>query len=147
MTDGQAFEPTHSDVRPFRVLDTRRRRNAGLVYAAMAVVAALLTLAAGVSEMWVTAVGVLALLAGLQFISAWKMTVTDMDAIRIASAETSFAVGHGSATLGYRGLLAKPVWQILVFADTPSPDHQALVTVDAMTGEVTGLYEEPVDAP
>ena len=70
-----------------------------------------------------------------------------MEAIRIASEEASFDVGHGSATLGYRGLLAKPIWQVLVFSDTPSPDREALVTVDAMTGEVTGHFEQPVEIP
>ena len=43
--------------------------------------------------------------------------------------------------------MAKPVWQVLVFSDTPSPDRQALVTVDAISGEVTGLYEESVPLP
>ena len=136
-----------SDVRPFRVLDTRRRRQAAIVYGAMAALAAVLTVATGVSAMWFTAVGVLLVLAAAQVVGAWRMPITDLAAIDIAADAASFDVGHGSATLGYRGILAQPVWQVLVFADTPSPDHQALVTIDAMTGEVTGTYEETVPLP
>lgn len=141
------WRPEASGVRPNTVLDTSKRRSAGGVYLVMAVGAAVLTVAAGVPAMWATAVGVLAALVAVQFVAAWQMRVTDMEAISIASGEASFPVGHGSATLGYRGWLAKPVWQVLVFANTPSPDHQALVTVDAMTADVTGIYEEAIDAP
>ena len=136
-----------SDVRPFRVLDTRRRRQAAIVYVVMAAVAAALVIASGVSAMWLTAVGVLLILAVVQIAGAWRMPITDLRAIEIAADTASFDVGHGAATLGYRGVLAKPVWQVLVFAETPNPDHQALVTVDAMTGEVTGQYEEAVPLP
>lgn len=131
----------------YRSIDTRTRRRAGYTYLASAGVACLVTVASGVGPMWLTAVLPLLALAAYQFAGAWRMSIGDMDAIRIASDTASFPVGHGSATLGYRGLLAKPVWQVLVFSASPSPDHQALVTVDAMTGAVTGSYEEAVDPP
>jgi hypothetical protein len=108
---------------------------------------AALVLTTGAELMWLTGVVPLLALAGYQFAGAWKMHVTDMGAIGIASESASFNVGHGSATLGYRGVLAKPVWQVLVFSDSPSPDRQALVTVDAISGDVTGQYEETVEAP
>lgn len=97
--------------------------------------------------MWFTGVGALLALAAYQFAGAWTMQVTDMQAIDIASSVASFPVGHGSATLGYSGVLAKPMWQVLVFSNTPSPDRQALVTVDALSGDVTGQYEEAVELP
>jgi hypothetical protein len=131
----------------YRSIDTRTRQRAGYTYLASAVVTGLITLASGVGAMWLTAVLPLAALGAYHFAGAWRMRIGDMDAIRIASEAASFPVGHGSATLGYRGLLAKPVWQVLVFSASPSPDHQALVTVDAMTGAVTGSYEEAVDLP
>jgi hypothetical protein len=130
-----------------RVLDTRRRFRAGIVYLVLAAIAAGLVVASGVSAMWLTAVVPLVVLGGLQIVGSWKMAITDMEAIRIAGESTSFPVGHGSATLGYHGVLAKPVWQVLVYANTPSPDHQAVVTVDAITGNVTGRYEESVEPP
>jgi hypothetical protein len=97
--------------------------------------------------LWLTAVAPLLVLAGYQFLGGWKMQITDMEAIEIAGDQTSFAVGHGSATLGYRGLRARPVWQVLVFGDGPAPRFQALVTIDAVSSEVTGIYEEPVVRP
>ncbi|MCZ7533253.1 MAG: hypothetical protein M5U23_07585 [Acidimicrobiia bacterium] len=140
---GQIGEP----VGPFRVLDTATRRRAGLVYLIVAVLAAGLILATGVDGMWLTAVFPIVLLAVFQIAGGWKLRVTDMEAIDIASRNASFEVGHGSGTLGFRGWLAKPVWQVLVFAAGPSPDHQALITIDGLTGEVLGSYEEEVPAP
>lgn len=143
----EASQPEDGTVRPYRVIDTRTRRRAGVVYLAMALLAAVVVLAAGLPLMWLTAVVPIVFLAGYEFVGAWSMPITDMRAIDIASDAASFDVGHGSATLGYRGPLAKPVWQVLVFSDTPSPDRQALVTVDAMTGDVTGRYEEEIPLP
>jgi hypothetical protein len=70
-----------------------------------------------------------------------------MEAISIASEGASFAVGHASGTLGFRGLLAKPVWQVLVFAAGDAPAKQALVTVDGLSGAILGSYEEDVPTP
>ena len=154
MTDGAGRGELRPDgdslgagVAPFRILDTRRRRRAAVVYLVMAMLAGITTIASGVSLMWLTAVGPIVALAAYEFVGAWRMPISDMRAIEIASGEASFVVGHGSATLGYRGPLAKPVWQVLVFSDAPSPDRQALVTVDAMTGAITGRYEEAVPTP
>ncbi len=134
-------------VRPYRVIDTRTRRRAGYVYLVMAAVAALLVVGTGIGAMWLTAVVPIVVLGAVQIVAAWRMPVTDMQAIQIAGDAASFDFGHGSATLGYRGPLAQPVWQVLAFSDAPSPDRQALVTVDAMTGEVTGRYEEELPLP
>jgi hypothetical protein len=123
------------------------RRRAGAVYAVMAIAAAVLVVVADVPAMWLTAIVPIGALALVQFAAAWRMDVSDMQAIEIAGRAASFDFGHGSATLGYRGPLAKPVWQVLLFSDAPSPDRQALVTVDAISGEVTGRYEEDVPLP
>ena len=145
MTD--AYASSGEPLAPFRPLDTAKRRRAGIVYLVMAAVAALLVIAAGVATMWVTTVIPLVGIAAYQFIGGWKLEVTDMQAIEIAGETASFPFGHGSATLGFRGPLAKPVWQVLVFADGPTPDRQALVTVDGLSGDITGIYEEAVEAP
>jgi hypothetical protein len=141
--NGQVGEP----VGPYRVLDTATRRRAAVVYLAVAGLAAALIAMTGVSAMWLTAVVPLVGLALLQVAGGWRMKVKDVEAIEIASDHASFDVGHGSATLGFRGVLAKPVWQVLVFADGPAPDTQALVTIDALTGDVRDAYEESVPIP
>ncbi len=139
--------PTGEPVGPFRVLDTATRRHAGMVYLIVALLAAGIVLVSGVDAMWLTAVLPIVLLASFQIAGGWKLKVTDMQAIAIASEDASFEVGHGSGTLGFRGWLAKPVWQVLVFAAGPAPDHQALITVDGLTGEILGRYEEEVPVP
>jgi hypothetical protein len=134
-------------VRPFRILDTARRRHAAVVYVAMAIGAAAIAMTTSIQLVWLTAVLPLALLALYQFLGGWKMQVTDLEAIETAAENVSFGVGHGSATLGYRGLRARPVWEVLVFGDGAAPRFQALVTIDGVSGEVTGTYEEPVAQP
>ena len=134
-------------IRPYRHLDTAKRRRAGIVYLVMAGAAGAIAAVTQIPLLWVTAVAVLLLLAGYQFLGGWRMQVTDMEAIEMAADRASFPVGHGSATLGYQGLRARPVWQVLVFGDGPAPRFQALITIDAVSGDVTGIYEEPVVQP
>ena len=141
--NGQLGDPAG----PYRVLDTATRRRAAIVYIAVSVVAVVLIAVSGVGAMWITAVLPLVMLAAVHVAGGWRMRVKDIEAIGIASDKASFEVGHGSATLGFRGPLAKPVWQVLVFAAGPAPNRQALITVDALSGDVRGSYEEPVPVP
>jgi hypothetical protein len=134
-------------IRPYRILDTAKRRRAGVVYIVMAVLAGAIAISTQIQPLWVTAVVPLVVLAGYQFLGGWKMQVTDMEAIEKASDRVSFTTGHGSATLGYRGLRARPVWEVLVYGDGPAPQFQALVTIDAVSGDVTGTFEEEVVKP
>jgi hypothetical protein len=134
-------------IRPYRILDTAKRRRAGVVYIVMAVLAGVIATSTQIQLLWLTAVVPLFALAGYQFLGGWKMQVTDMEAIEKASDRVSFTTGHGSATLGYRGLRARPVWEVLIYGDGPAPQFQALVTIDAVSGEVTGTFEEEVVKP
>jgi len=132
------------DLGPYRVLDTTNRRAAGLVYLVGAAIAAGVVLATGISLMWLTAVLPLVAIAIYQFVAGRHLETSDMEAIDVAFDAAPFDVGHGSATLGFTGLTAKPVWQVLVFEAGPTPGHQALITIDALTAEVTGTYAESV---
>jgi hypothetical protein len=147
--DAGSVAPGSDDgtIRPYRILDTAKRRRAGVVYIAMACVAGVVAASTQIQLLWLTAVGPLLVLAGYQFLGGWKFQVTDMEAIEKASEQVSFTTGHGSATLGYRGLRARPVWEVLVYGDGPAPQFQALVTVDVVSGDVTGTFEEEVVEP
>lgn len=140
----EGFGP-QGGVGPYRVLDTAKRASAGHTYVVIGLLCGVLAWGIGEPLLWLTGVFPLAALATIQYMGAWRMSVTDMQAINIASSAASFDFGHGSATLGYRGWLAKPVWQVLLYSDTPTPDREALVTIDAMTGAVTGSFEQPVE--
>jgi len=147
VSESAGYDRASEEVVPHRRLDTAKRRRAGIVYLVMAAFAAWLTLASGVTLMWLMAVAPLGAIAIYQFAGGWKIKVSDMEAISVASKAASFTFGHGSATLGYRGPLAKPVWQVLIFADGPRPERQALVTVDGLSGQVTGIFEQDVELP
>lgn len=154
MTDGVGGEvpnrdpdPDGNGLVPYRALDTTNRRAAALVYLIAAALAGGVVLATRVDLMWLTAVLPLFGIAAYHFVAGRHLQTTDMDAIHIASDVAPFDVGHASATLGFKGLTAKPVWQVLVFESGSAPQHQALVTVDALTGDVTGTYAEPVSTP
>lgn len=130
---------------PHRVLDTVNRRAAGAVYLIGAFIAAGLIVVSGINLMWLTTVLPLLGIACYQFVAGRRIRTSDMEAIQIASDAAPFEVGHASATLGFTGLTAKPVWQVLAFEAGSVPRHQALVTVDALTGQVTGSFTEAVE--
>jgi len=132
---------------PYRKLDTAKRRRAAGVYLVMAAGAAAIVATTGIQLLWLTAVAPLLGLAGYQFLGGWKIQVSDMEAIEMAGERASFEMGHGSATLGFRGFRARPIWQVLVFGDGPAPRYQALVTIDAVSSEITGVFEQPVEQP
>jgi hypothetical protein len=154
MTEADSSKPAHSengspdvDLVPYRVLDTKNRRAAAAVYLVAAAAAAGAVLATGINLMWLTAVFPLVGIAVYQFIAGRHLGTSDMAAIELASDAAPFDVGHGSATLGFTGFTAKPVWQVLLFEAGAAPKHQALVTVDGLTGNITGTYAEPVPTP
>ena len=132
------------ELHPHRLLDTANRRVAGIVYLVAAAVGAALITLTDVNLMWLTAVLPLVVIAAYHFVAGRHLQVHDIEAIEIASAEAPFDVGHASATLGFVGLTARPVWQVLVFEAGDIPRTQALVTVDALTGAVTGSFVEAV---
>lgn len=140
-------DPLNGQFGPYRALDTSDRRVAAGVYLVSAVLAGVLVVVSGVDLMWLTVVLPLLLLAGYQTVAGKSMKVGDMEAIAIGSEKAPFEVGHGSATLGFAGLMARPVWQVLVFEAGAAPHHQALITVDAHTGSVGDTYAEAVDLP
>jgi hypothetical protein len=145
--DASAGPGEAGELRPNRILDTADRRVAANVYLVAAVVAAGLVLATDVDLMWLTAVLPLVGIAAYHVVTGKRMRVRDMEAISIASDHAPFDVGHASATLGFVGIRARPVWEVLTYESGDAPSHQALITVDALTGQVTGSFSEPVQAP
>ena len=128
---------------PYTVPDPARRRQSGSVYligAAITVVAILLGLPAG---MW-SIVVIFAAIAGYHMVAGVHLTVTDTRALTVATGAVGFPVGHASAVLGFDGLLARPVWNVLVFSADEPPTQRGLVRVDGRSGEVVETYTEPV---
>ena len=136
-----------SDVDDFdyAVPDTKRRRRSGVVYLVGAAgVAGLIVGGLVPSAMWWTAVAVLVVVGGYHFVSGWSLTVRETGALEAAGREVPFAVGHASASLGFAGWRARPVWNVLVFSADEPPSSRALVRVDGVDGSVVDSYVEDV---
>ena len=81
---------TDQGIAPYRTIDTRMRRRAGAVYLVMALAAGALVMASGVGLMWLTAVVPIAAIGVLHMLTAWRMPVSDMDAIERATLSFGF---------------------------------------------------------
>lgn len=128
---------------PFEVPDPGRRRRSGIVY----VVAALITVV-GIMfglppRMWII-VGVFAAIAAYHMAGGAHLEVTDTRALTLATGAVGFPVGHASAVLGFDGVLARPIWNVLVFSADEPPSQRGLVRVDGRSGSVVETYTEEV---
>jgi hypothetical protein len=69
-------------------------------------------------------------------VSGTKLGTDETDALVAATTAVGFPVGHASAQLGWRGLLSRPTWRVLVFSAEEPPKQRGFVLVDAASGEV-----------
>ena len=126
---------------PFTIPDPRRRRTAAVIYLVGAALAGA-GVAAGLPRGLLAAAGLGVVLAAWHLLAAHPIRVDDSKALAAANREVEFAVGHASATLGFDGWRARPVWNVLVFAADDPPSQRGLVRVDAGDGRVIGSYFE-----
>ena len=134
-------------VGPTAFPDVRRRRVPGILY--------LLT-AAGCVGLWalrhgggvlvndgLLTVGVgLAAVGCYHLATAWHVAVSETDALVAASRRVGFPVGHASAQLGWRGMLSRPTWRILLYSAENPPARRGLVLVDGVDGEIVAHFVE-----
>ena len=132
----------------YHVPNTNRRRRAAFAYlVGAAAVAVLIGLGAlPVTMLW-TAVAVLVIVGGYHLIAGWNLEVREGEALEIANRTVAFAVGHASASLGFTGWRARPVWNVLVFSADEPPSERGLVRIDGIDGTVVDHYSEPVPEP
>ena len=129
----------------YSVPDTNRRRKAGVVYLAGAVVVGLLIAGGFVpTAMWLTAVLVVVVVGVYHLIAGWTLAVREGAALDAANRAMPFATGHASASLGFAGWRARPVWNVLVFSADDPPSQRGLVRVDGIDGSVVDHYLEDV---
>ena len=84
----------------------------------------------------------LGVIAAYHFAAGWPLRVDQTEALAVASRTVGFPVGHASAQLGWRGLLSRPAWRILVYSADEPPSVRGLVELDAVDGRVLGEYTE-----
>ncbi len=128
---------------PYAVPDPARRRRAGNVYFVAAALTAA-TIAAGLpSGLWVM-VGGLTAIGAYHHLAGWHLSVREWTALEAANRAVGFPVGHASASLGFYGWRARPIWNVLVFSADEPPTRRGLVRVDGRTGDVVEQYDEEV---
>jgi hypothetical protein len=127
--------------------DIRRRRIAGWLYVAVSALCLVAWVAAGDDPVLVNrglpAVSLALLAIGAYHLAtAWPLAVREVEALVAAAGRVGFPVGHASAQLGWRGLLSRPTWRILLYSNEEPPAQRGLVLVDAVDGRVVTHFVE-----
>ncbi len=128
-------------VGPYLFPDVARRRIAGTLYALVALGSLIGWFVSDNGGLLVIGV-VLVAVAGYHYATAWPLRLDPTQALVVAARTVGFPVGHASAQLGWRGLLSRPAWRILVYSAEELPLHRGLVELDAVDGRVLGHYTE-----
>ncbi len=128
--------------------DIRRRRTAGVLYLIVAGFCLAAWLARGddpvLANGGMLAASVALLAVGAYHIATgWPLAVKETDALIAAAGKVGFPVGHASAQLGWRGLVSRPTWRILLYSSEEPPAQRAIVLVDAVEGAVLDHFVEP----
>jgi hypothetical protein len=133
-------------VGPYLFPNNNRRRVPGYLYlAAAAACVAVWALVDGspyVNDGFVFAAVLLGVVGAYHLVSGWNLDVDEQDALVAASRAVGFPVGHASAQMGWRGLLSRPTWRILLYSAENPPAKRGLVLVDGVDGETIQHFVE-----
>jgi len=134
-------------VGPYTFPDIDRRRIPAAIYLAAAVALFLLWLTSArggvlVNRGFLGAAIALAVVGLYHLRAGWHLEVRETDALAAASRQVGFPIGHASAQLGWRGLLSRPTWRILLYSTENPPLTRGLVLVDGVDGAVVEFFTE-----
>jgi hypothetical protein len=136
-------------VGPYMFPNNNRRRVPGVMYLVLAAVFVVVWLLRRgddpvlVNVGWVWAAGALTVVGLYSLVAGWNLDVDERDALVAAVREVGFPVGHASAQLGWRGLLSRPTWRILLYSAEDPPTKRGLMLIDGVDGRVIeGFVEE-----
>jgi len=140
------LQPHLVDPEEYVFPNNNRRRVPGYLYLAIAVGLTLIVLLWNDSNyVNVGYLGAAAILGGFglySIVSGWNLDVDERDALVAAIAEVGFPVGHASAQMGWRGLLSRPTWRILVYSADDPPSRRGFVLVDGVDGSIVESFVE-----
>jgi hypothetical protein len=133
-------------VGPYLFPNNNRRRMPGYLYLALAAgcvaVWALVDDSPYVNGGYLLAAVLLAVIGTYSIVSGWNLDVDERDALVAATRAVGFPVGHASAQMGWRGLLSRPTWRILLYSAENPPRSRGLVLVDGVDGEIIQHFVE-----
>jgi len=95
-----------------------------------------------INEGVLTAAIVLALIGLYSFVAGWNLDIDENDALVAATRQVGFPVGRASAQMGWRGLLSRPTWRILLYSADDPPEKRGLVLVDGVDGSIIEWFVE-----
>jgi len=151
--DGEVRDELPADLDPSAVVgpytfpDNSRRRVQGILYLLAAAACLLVWGVRGgdglfVNEGFLVAGVGLAAWGGWCLLTGIPLGVDETDALVAATREVGFPVGHASAQLGWRGVMSRPTWRILLYSAEEPPAQRGLVLVDAVDGAVLQHFVE-----
>ena len=135
-------------VGPYMFPNNNRRRIPAYLYWAMSAITIAVWVARQGSDPMLVNVGVvvaavvLALIGVYSFVAGWNLDVDESDALVAATRQVGFPVGHASAQMGWRGLLSRPTWRILLYSADDPPEKRGLVLVDGVDGSIVEWFVE-----
>lgn len=134
-------------VGPYLFPDNSRRRWPGMLYlacgAALIVAWFMRTVTPVNINRGLLLGGVFMLLVGAYHVlTSTPLKIKEVEALTAASAAVGFPVGHASAQLGWRGLLSRPTWRILLYSAEEPPRKRGLALVDGSDAEVLTTFTE-----
>ncbi|MGN6695914.1 MAG: hypothetical protein ACTHN0_17180 [Aquihabitans sp.] len=134
-------------VGPYVFPNNNRRRVPGYLYIMIGIGCLVAWFVAGSDGVLVNAgflaAGIALILIGAYHLAAgWNLDVDERDALVAATERVAFPVGHASAQLGWRGLLSRPTWRILLYSAEDPPTRRGLVLVDGVDAEIVASFTE-----
>ncbi|MCU1369721.1 MAG: hypothetical protein JWO77_915 [Ilumatobacteraceae bacterium] len=134
-------------VGPYVFPNNNRRRVPGYLYILIGLGCLVAVFVAGVDGVLVNAGFIAAgtsliLIGAYHLVAGWNLDVDERDALVAATGRVAFPVGHASAQLGWRGLLSRPTWRILLYSAEDPPTRRGLVLVDGVDAEIVAAFTE-----
>ncbi|MCP4225069.1 MAG: hypothetical protein GY773_17160 [Actinomycetia bacterium] len=140
------LQPHLVDPEDYIFPNNNRRRIPGYLYLAIAIGLTVLVLAVDdslfVNRGLLGAAVILGVVGIYSIISGWNLDIDERDALVAAVAEVGFPIGHASAQMGWRGLLSRPTWRILLYSADEPPTKRGFVLVDGLDGSIIESFTE-----
>lgn len=117
-----------------------RRRVPAVIYALIAIACVVVYTTVddspAVNGGWLGAAILLAACAAYAWLAGPDLSIDERDALVAATEDVGFAVGHASAQLGWRGVLSRPTWRVLLYSAEDPPASRGLLFVDGLDGHI-----------
>lgn len=140
------LQPALVDPEDYLFPNNNRRRIPGVIYLLCAAALLGIYLSRGdgvfVNRGLLLAAGILGVVGAYSLVAGWNLDVDERDALVASVGAVGFPIGHASAQMGWRGLLSRPTWRMLVYSNDNPPTKRALVLVDGVDGHVVDAIVE-----